>query len=54
MPLALVLGLVGLVLVAAAATVLYEDQRESRRRSRRRHARLAALGETDSRGPAGP
>jgi hypothetical protein len=49
--LALVVGLTVLFLIAAAATVGYEDQRAARRQARRRQARLARIGEA---GPLTP
>lgn len=45
--LAVVSCLVGLLLIAAAVTVGYEDQRAARRHARQRRARLARLGESD-------
>jgi hypothetical protein len=44
---AIVLGLVVLIFIAAAVTVAWEDRREARREAVRRAARLARLGEVD-------
>jgi len=46
--LALVFLGVVLLLIAAAITVVYEDQRESRRRERQRRERLIRLGEIEA------
>ncbi|EHR53786.1 hypothetical protein SacmaDRAFT_5672 [Saccharomonospora marina XMU15] len=52
MYLAVVICLAGLLLVAAAITVGYEDQRAARRHAKQRRARLARLGESDPLAPA--
>jgi hypothetical protein len=44
---AIILGLVVLIFMAAAATVAWEDQRATRRAAARRAAALARLGELD-------
>lgn len=51
MEVAIVLGLVLLLFVAAAATVVWKDRRAARREAVRKAARLARLGEADPHTP---
>lgn len=51
MELAIVMGLVVVIFVAAVATVSFEDRRAAHREALRRRARLARLGEVDPLAP---
>lgn len=52
MEFAIVLGLVLLILIAATATVVWEDRRTARRQAVQRAARLSRLGEVDPLAPS--
>lgn len=52
MEIAIVLGLVLLIFLAAAVTVAWEDRRAAHRAAVRRAARLARLGEVDPLAPS--